>query len=174
MKDDHDADYKLLFSNPEMLRDLLTGLVLKECLKDADFLTLIRLTAETLCNPAPPRSDKTEWLAEEETRSMRRALMIWIKRLLHVQLSDAVIDDINDLQKVPSTLAEDIKNWFENYENGRQEGEALALQRLLSLRFGALPAEVIDQIASAPLEQIEIWFDAAINAQQLTDVFSAS
>ena len=57
---------------------------------------------------------------------------------------------------------------------GLQKGEALALQRLLSKRFGALQSNIIEQISSAPLEQIEAWFDNAIDARQLTDVFGAS
>lgn len=125
-----------------------------------------------------------EWLTEEDQRSMRRAFAIWIKRLLRTQLPDAVIDGINDLQEVRSMLAENIKSWFEEHEDkgrqeGRQEGEvlglqkgkALALQRLLSKRFGTIPSGVIDQIAAASVEQIDMWFDRAIDAQQLTDMF---
>ena len=54
---------------------------------------------------------------------------------------------------------------------GRQEGEALALQKLLAKRFGVIPVEITAQIANASLEQIEQWFDTAIDAHYLTDVF---
>jgi len=54
---------------------------------------------------------------------------------------------------------------------GRQEGEALALQKLLAKRFGVIPVEITAQIANASLEQIEQWFDTAIDAHFLTDVF---
>ncbi|MEI6544451.1 MAG: DUF4351 domain-containing protein [Methylococcales bacterium] len=54
---------------------------------------------------------------------------------------------------------------------GRQEGEALALQKLLAKRFGVIPVEITAQIANASLEQIEQWFDTAIDASFLTDVF---
>ena len=54
---------------------------------------------------------------------------------------------------------------------GRQEGEALALQKLLAKRFGVIPVEITAQIANASLEQIEQWFDTAIDAHLLTDVF---
>jgi Domain of unknown function (DUF4351) len=59
-------------------------------------------------------------------------------------------------------------------QQGMQQGEALALQRLLSKRFGVLPANVAAQIAGASVEDIERWFDLAIEAKQLNDVFDAT
>jgi flagellar biosynthesis/type III secretory pathway protein FliH len=107
-----------------------------------------------------------------------------IKRMLRTQLPDAVIDGINDLQEVRAMLAENIKSWFEEHEHkgrqegrqegealGRQQGEALALQRLLSKRFGAIPSDITVRIAAASATQIETWFDLAIDARQLSDVF---
>ncbi len=55
---------------------------------------------------------------------------------------------------------------------GKQEGEALALQKLLAKRFGVIPVEITAQIANASLEQIEQWFDTVIDASFLTDVFT--
>ena len=59
----------------------------------------------------------------------------------------------------------------EGRQEGRQEGEILALQRLLSKRFGAIPADITRLISNAPVEAIELWFDRAIDAQQLSDIF---
>jgi hypothetical protein len=53
-----------------------------------------------------------------------------------------------------------------------QKGEMLALQRLLAKRFGVIPMEIVALISQAPLEDIERWFDRAIDAQHLSDVFS--
>ena len=55
---------------------------------------------------------------------------------------------------------------------GKIEGEALALQRLLSQRFGPIPAAIVERIAAADLEQIEAWFDAAITAPDMASVFT--
>lgn len=52
-------------------------------------------------------------------------------------------------------------------EKGMQQGEALALQKLLTKRFGAIPANIAVRIAAASLEQIESWFDLAIDAARL-------
>ena len=47
----------------------------------------------------------------------------------------------------------------------------LSLQRLLSKRFGAIPADITCLISNAPVEAIERWFDLAIDAQKLSDIF---
>ncbi len=59
-------------------------------------------------------------------------------------------------------------------QQGIQQGEALALQKLLTKRFGAIPAEVAAQIGAATLSQIEIWFDLAIDAHSLSAVFGGT
>lgn len=56
-------------------------------------------------------------------------------------------------------------------EQGLQQGEALALQRLLRKRFGAIPSEISARIAAASLSEIEGWFDQAIEAGRIDDVF---
>jgi Domain of unknown function (DUF4351) len=61
----------------------------------------------------------------------------------------------------------------EGKQEGKQEGEAFALQKLLTKRFGVLPAEMIVKIVTANLEDIERWFDRAMDAQQLSDVFDS-
>ena len=73
-------------------------------------------------------------------------------------------------------LADKLEVWAKAYIaegeiKGKQEGEALALQKLLAKRFGVIPVEITAQIANASLEQIEQWFDTAIDASFLTDVF---
>jgi hypothetical protein len=54
---------------------------------------------------------------------------------------------------------------------GKLEGEALALQRLITKRFGGLPAVIAAQITAASQAQIEAWFDLAIDAPSLDAVF---
>ena len=56
-------------------------------------------------------------------------------------------------------------------QEGKQQGEMLALQRLLAKRFGVIPMEIVTLISQAPLEDIERWFDRAIDAKALPDVF---
>lgn len=54
---------------------------------------------------------------------------------------------------------------------GKLEGKSAALQQLLSRRFGPLSSNLSARIAAASLEQVETWFDQAIEAKRLEDVF---
>jgi hypothetical protein len=63
------------------------------------------------------------------------------------------------------------KGLLQGVEQGVQQGEAAALKRLLAKRFGAIPSEISAQISAASLEEIERWFDQAIEARRLDDVF---
>lgn len=56
-------------------------------------------------------------------------------------------------------------------QQGMQQGEALALQKLLAKRFGAISSDISARIASASLEEVETWFDQALDAKCLEDVF---
>ncbi|KFB77375.1 MAG: DUF4351 domain-containing protein [Candidatus Accumulibacter sp.] len=54
---------------------------------------------------------------------------------------------------------------------GKAEGEALALQKLLKKRFGAVPSDVLAKISAASLEQIDAWLDLVLDARSLDDIF---
>ena len=99
-----------------------------------------------------------------------------------------LLPQIDDLQEIKVMLADRLEEWAHGYIaegelkgkqqglqegelNGLQKGEMLALQRLLAKRFGAIPMETVALISQAPLEDIEKWFDRAIDAQKLSDVF---
>ena len=107
-----------------------------------------------------------------------------------------VMPQVDDLQEIRVMLADKLEGWAKAYieegkkegkKEGRQEGEkegeikgkikgkqealALALQKLLAKRFGVIPVEMTQQIANASVERIEQWFDTAIDANLLTDVF---
>jgi predicted transposase YdaD len=96
-----------------------------------------------------------------------------------------VMPQVDDLQEIRVMLADKVEEWAKAYiaegkqegrQEGRQEGlkqgEVLALQRLLAKRFGVIPADTIALIANAPVADIERWFDSAIDAKQLSDVFT--
>ncbi len=63
----------------------------------------------------------------------------------------------------------------EGEQKGKQEGEqggkAELLSRLLTRRFGNLPPATQTQISQATIEQIDAWFDRAMDAPILSDVF---
>ncbi len=59
----------------------------------------------------------------------------------------------------------------EGKADAKAEGEALALQKLLRKRFGAVPSEVLATIASASLEQLDTWLDQVLDARSLDELF---
>ena len=130
-----------------------------------------------------------EWLIDRP--DLRRMFAIWIRAtLMRKAKYRIVLPELDDLQELKVMLAERLEEWAHSYEaqgvqkgikqgvqqgmqQGMQQGESLALQKLLAKRFGSLPSEITAQIASASREQIESWFDQAIEAACLEDVFAS-
>ena len=52
---------------------------------------------------------------------------------------------------------------------GREEGERQMLTRLLTTRFGPLPAAVSDKIAAAGIEPLEAWSVQLLTAKSLEE-----
>ncbi len=88
----------------------------------------------------------------------------------------------NELEELMGTIAETLLKQGEalgikkgealGIKKGEALGKAGTLTRLLERRFGPLPRDVRARIGSAGLPQIEAWFDAAINAPDLSAVFA--
>jgi hypothetical protein len=140
-----------------------------------------------------------EWLADRP--DLKRMFALWIRAtLMRKQNYSILLPQIDDLQEIKVMLADRLEEWAHGYiaegkqeglqegkqqglqegkqqglqegkQQGLQQGEMLALQRLLAKRFGVIPMETVALISQAPLEDIEKWFDCAIDAQQLSDVF---
>ena len=58
---DKDHSYKLLFSHPEMIRDLLRGFVREDWVKDLDFNTLERMNGSYVSDDLRDREDDVVW-----------------------------------------------------------------------------------------------------------------
>jgi flagellar biosynthesis/type III secretory pathway protein FliH len=58
-------------------------------------------------------------------------------------------------------------------QEGLQQGEVTVLRRLLSRRFGPLPAWAEERLAQASLQELEQWTDRVLEAPQLDAVFAA-
>jgi flagellar biosynthesis/type III secretory pathway protein FliH len=137
-------------------------------------------------HPATPESIREllsllhDWLIDRP--DLRRMLAIWIRATLMRRPEYRILlPQVDDLQELNVMLAERLEEWAHEYEaqgvkkgrqQGMQQGEALALQRLLGKRFGVLPPTISARIAAASVAEIEGWFDQAIDARQLDDVFS--
>jgi hypothetical protein len=129
------------------------------------------------------------WL--DDRPDLSRMFAIWIRATLMRRLEyRIVLPQLDDLQELKVMLADRLEEWALDYEaqgvqkgiqqgmqqgmqQGEKKGEALALQRLLTKRFGQISNEMTALIADASTEQIEAWFDLAIDAAQIADVFGA-
>ena len=125
----------------------------------------------------------------QDRHDLRKVFAHWIRAtLMRKPEYGIVMPQVSELQEISVMLADKLEGWAKAYiaegeikgeikgkqagrQEGKQEGEALALQKLLAKRFGVIPVEITAQIANASLEQIEQWFDTAIDAPLLTDVF---
>ncbi len=116
-----------------------------------------------------------DWL--DGNPELKRTFAIWIRAVLLRQSKQTlVLPKVQDLKELKMTLAERFDTWAQAHEEkgkqeGRQEGEALVLQKLLTKRFGALPIDVLSKISAASSEQIDLWVDRVLDAAELEDVF---
>lgn len=75
----HDTGYKLLFSHPEMVRDLLIGYMPGEWLKDADFTSLKRVNGSYVSDKELQRHDDMVWRLKVGQQ------WVWVYLLLEFQ-----------------------------------------------------------------------------------------
>jgi|AntRauTorcE11897_2_1112592.scaffolds.fasta_scaffold16029_2 hypothetical protein len=69
-------------------------------------------------------------------------------------------------------LAENLQTWAQKErKEGRQEGQRLALQKLLQLKFGELPEWANQQIEQANSEQIDQWMSKILEEESLEALF---
>jgi predicted transposase YdaD len=82
--------------------------------------------------------------------------------------------DRPEASKIVMTAAEQLRE--EGRKEGRKEGRTQNqrdyLIRLLSQRFGPLPASVLADIQRADVAALDLWFDRSITAPSLDAVFA--
>jgi flagellar biosynthesis/type III secretory pathway protein FliH len=109
------------------------------------------------------------------------------------------IEGIKDFLEADSMLAERIESWFDEatrkgvqqgmqkgmqqgMQKGMQQGmqvgllkgQAGVLAKLLKLRFGPLPEEVIERLSGAMVDELDGWVEAVLTAPTLSAVFDPS
>ena len=116
-----------------------------------------------------------EWL--EGKPELKRTFAIWIRAVLLRQSKHTLaLPKVRDLKELKMTLAERFDQWAQQHEQrgkleGEQTGEARLLLRLLTRRFGPLPADCVARIQAASSGQLEQWSDRVLDAHSLTEVF---
>ena len=99
-----------------------------------------------------------------------------LRALLHSRAPGVAVPEVANLLELNTMLAETVLDWKrqwleEGKAEGKAQGKAEALIRLLARRFGPLPDWVAQRAEGASVEQLDTWFDRALDAATLTEVF---
>ena len=117
-----------------------------------------------------------------------RVLARWVKYRLESRMPGLATPDAEELTKGMHMLETNIDRWEaqaiakgvqqgiqqgmqQGVQQGMQLGEALLLQRLLTRRFGELPAAQQAKLSAATPAQLETWGDRVLDAASLDQVF---
>ena len=117
-----------------------------------------------------------EWLHDRP--QLERMVVVWVRAMLmHRPGLDVHLPEVDNLRELKIMLADHWVEWgreckAEGMQQGMQQGEALALQKLLAKRFGAVTPAVLEAIAHASPEQIDIWLDRLLDAENMDAVFA--
>ena len=104
---------------------------------------------------------KLPHLSREEIRIMLALNDVQLKQTRFYQEIAAEVMQLGKLEGMQQGI-----------EEGTLKGEIQILSRLLSKRFGALPAWAQQQLAAADINQLELWGDRILDAETLADVFA--
>ncbi|KLR57431.1 hypothetical protein OX89_12430 [Diaphorobacter sp. J5-51] len=115
----------------------------------------------------------------EGQEGLQKAFFAYLQNVVLAKFApDAtVLEAVKNLEELDAMITEEKRTWkermrMEGAQQGRQEGEAAALKKLLARRFGEMASDrVTALIDKADLAQIEAWFDRAIDATSIEDVF---
>lgn len=106
--------------------------------------------------------------------SLRRAFETWLHKVIlpRFGIPDEEISATVTLEELETMLAESIDMWNRQIrEEGRQEGEARVVLRLLNSKFGPLAPEIEARVSSADADRLLDWGERLLTAERLQDVF---
>ncbi len=110
--------------------------------------------------------------------ALRKTFEGWLQKVIlpRFRWSEEEISAARTLEAVGTMLAEKIDRWSHELqekgrEEGRQEGEARLVLRLLRLKFGPLEPEIEDLVRSADPDRLLEWGERVLTSESLQDVF---
>jgi hypothetical protein len=87
------------------------------------------------------------------------------------QLQMAFANNLNQPQGSRMTTGQKLR--LEGRMQGRAEGPANSLIRMLTRRFGPMPADLTQRVQTATQAEFDFWFDRILDAKTVADVFTA-
>ena len=127
----------------------------------------------------------TEQLKAPQHATLRRALTVWIQRMIVHRLSPTKeLPEFNELREVGNMLAETVEQWAEDWmqqgleqgiKQGVQQGMYLGKGKLLNQqierRFDQIPSWAKERIDNATELELEKWANSILDASSLEEVF---
>lgn len=116
------------------------------------------------------------WL--QDNPELQRTFAIWIRAVvLRQSRHHLVLPKVQDLKELQMTLARRFDQWEQAYEergrqDGLQKGKGELLRRQLIHRFGPLSSPLLERVAQASGEQLELWSLRVLDARRLEEVFA--
>ncbi len=110
----------------------------------------------------------SESLAEARYASLRRDFSLFASWQLRRKVKDPTIPEIADLLEIRNMLEEHGLDWWERWKQeglreGKREGEAHLLHRVLERRFGPLPAWADERLSKAAEEDLVRWGERTLD-----------
>ncbi|HKV06684.1 MAG TPA: Rpn family recombination-promoting nuclease/putative transposase [Thermoanaerobaculia bacterium] len=105
---------------------------------------------------------------------LRRAVLTWLDQVLIPRRGQGrQIPEALGLEEFKAMLEKRVEEWNRTLrEEGRQEGEAIFLLRLLEQKFGRIDPKTRTRVQSADAERLLDWGLRVLTAERLEDVFN--
>jgi hypothetical protein len=111
---------------------------------------------------------------------VRRAFVVWIRRVLLAGRAEEEIPELVNLEDFRTMLLESVEEWNreieargeeKGLEKGLRRGREEALLHLLEVKFGELDDRTRAQVAAADPQHLMEWIERVLTAERLADVF---
>ena len=125
------------------------------------------------------------WLEEDAQAPLRRDVVSWVERMMNTEFGS--VSDARPTETDAQRIVRTFTTWAREFENrglekgleqGLEQGREQAspvlrnvLQKVLASRFDALPPGISARIAQAPLAQLQLWLERAVDADDLDSLF---
>jgi predicted transposase YdaD len=124
--------------------------------------------------------DLADAVAGPDEGGLRRAFVVWIRRVLLAGKGEKEIPELVDLEEFRTMLLETVEEWNreikaegekKGLEQGLQQGRRDLLLRQLEVKFGTLDERTRTRIAAAGSQRLMKWGERVLSAERLADVF---